>query len=161
MEDDFFTNDDHFTKLVGELSKSDASLYKTLRYTRTETGFKGRHFIVYQMSQGAPIEIDRLIILDYWVDTELGTACRIQSKNQSRSFCVEYRPVQLFDYPIIAYLPLYAKLRWAASERSYPEGSLGFPIVIKTKTDNTNVRGVVYCSTGPDFARQFDPSFES
>lgn len=156
-DSDFMPVEDHFARLVAGMNPEDFSLYSRAQHVRVETGFAGRQFIVYQMEGRQPKELDRIVVNDFTCTDLHGSTAEISSLNTGETLVLGYVPAKLFDYPVFACLPLHGKVRWSAFEEAIDNGSLGFPIVIRTMSRlHLRERGVTYVETGVSFGKEFD-----
>jgi hypothetical protein len=159
QNNDFMPLADHFSALIKTLKKDDKLLYAKATHTRPETAYRGRHFIIYTMNEGQPVEMDRLIVKDYIVDDKDGASTKIHSVAKDQDLIVGYRPTKLFNYPVFMWLPLHSVVKWSTSRGQEHTGSLGFPVVIRTMS-RLGLREpyITYCETGFDFGREFNSS---
>lgn len=154
---DFLSVEDHFLALVDRMAPRDKSLYESFKHTRTETAFCTRNFVVYEMHGRLPKPIDRIIVNDFSVDEASGASTEILSMETKQTLIVGYEPVKVFDHDVFIWMPLHTKLRWSADRASVPNGSLGFPICVRTKSRlHLRERSVIYMETGPSFGQEFD-----
>lgn len=157
QDNDFLAVEDHFDFLVDGLNDRDLKAYRQCKHTRPETAYKGRNFIVYKIIEGVMHEIDRIIVDDFTANGEHGASCFLISQNTKRSVSVGYAPTRLFDYPVFMWLPLHSKLRWGATETTLHQGSLAFPVVVRTRSRlGLREAGITYCETGLSFGMEFD-----
>ncbi len=157
QDDDFLAVEDHFDCLVDGLNARDLKAYKQCKHNRAETAYIGRNFLVYTMVDALPEVIDRLIVDDFHADGDHGASMVLVSTETKRTVEVGYTPTKLFEYPIFSWLPLHSTLRWGATGRTLHKGSLGFPIVLRTRSRfNLQEEGVIYCETGKQFGEEFD-----
>lgn len=147
---------EHFQVLLDDCDADLVRLYFECRHVRVETAFKDRHFLIYEMKDDEPRVIDRLIINDFDCNEEFGCSTEITSCNLNQTITVGYEPQQLFDYPVVVWLPLHGKIRWSAWPSDPKRGSLGFPIAVRTISRlHLRERGVVYCETGTAYRQEF------
>jgi len=160
-ETDFLTARDHFDALVARMQPEALALHTTLIHARIETAFQGRHFVVYQMVEREPEQIDRIIVNDFNCNERYGASSEIISVETNRVLTVGYAPVQLFHYPVFLSIPLHAKIRWSVPGNNLDAGSLAFPMLVRTRSRlHLRERGVVYCETGPAFGHRSTTSAE-
>lgn len=161
---DFLSPQDHFSLLLKELPKEQKSLFDRMTNTRVETGYTGRTFIMYKMYRHEPQFIDRLVVKDFECFDEGGATTLIQSSETGMEFEVGYTPIQVPNHNVFLFLPLHAKLRWSATPNNLKEGSLAFPICVRTQSRFTKPngspdlreKGITYCETGIEYAREFE-----
>lgn len=149
------TAESHFAALVETIDKSTKDLYDKCRHNRVETAYHGREFIIYTVGDKGPVALDRIKVADFKCDDVDGATSQITSPKHGK-LVVDYIPQQLFDFPILLWLPLHTKTRWSAPASDPLNGSLGFPILIRTMSRfNLREKGIVYCETGPAFGEEF------
>lgn len=149
--------EDHFDRLVKDLGPEEQKAFRAGKNTRVETAFRNRHFIVYEMTGRQPEELDRILVNDFRVDDEEGATAELTSLKTGNTLVIGYTPVRLLSFPIFLWLPLHARIRWGAPAGDVYTGSLGFPIVIATRSRlHLRERGVTYFETGPAFGKEFD-----
>jgi hypothetical protein len=147
---------DHFAYFISLMPIPIQHIYHSNKAVRVETGHKGRNFIIYKMRDDHPKEIDQIIVNDFSCDEMVGASSEIELQSSGETMILDYTPQQVFDFPIFMWLPLSSKVRWAAPKSSPMEGSLGFPIAIRTRSrQGLREPGVVHCETGADFGREF------
>lgn len=157
---DFMDVEHHFSRLVETLSTQDLKTYNASKHVRVETGFRKRNFVVYEMRNGKNHCLDNIFIRDFNADDKDGTTTELVLGGTKQTIIVGYTPVKVFDYPVFVWLPLHGKLRWGATEGKIDEGSLGFPLCIRTKSrHNLREAGVIYFETGVSYGREFDSTF--
>lgn len=156
-DNDFLPVEEHFDRLVEGLNARDLTVYRQGKHVRVETAYKNRNFLVYRMIDGKPVELDRIIVNDFSADEERGTSTSLVSMATKRTLTIGYSPVRLLDYPVFMWLPLHGKLRWGATEQTLHQGSLAFPIAIRTRSRfGLRESNVIYCETGQSFGTEFD-----
>ena len=154
---DFMDVETHFSQLLSQLPTHQQRSFANFKHTRVETAFRKRHFIVYQMDGGHPHEHDRVVVNDFRADDEHGTTTELIQQSTGDTLLVGYSPVQLFTFPIFVWLPLHSKLRWGAPAEAVNEGSLGFPLCIRTESRlGLRENGICYCETGVSYGKEFD-----
>lgn len=158
MQDkDFMSVNAHFDAMVAQLPPAQAETYRGTKHARVETAFRNRHFVVYDMVGRTPHVLDRIIINDFTCDDEKGASAELTSTDSGQTLIINYRPQQLFRFPVFVAIPLHTKIRWGALEDDIDGGSLAFPILIRTRSRlHLRERGVTYCETGPAFGQEFD-----
>jgi hypothetical protein len=154
---DFMAVEAHFERLVAQLPAAQQKAYNACKHLRIETAFETRHFITYEMVDGSPVELDRIVVEDFQADHRHGVTTRIASRKTGEAIVVGYTPTQVFEHPIFVWVPLHARLRWGATSGNLHKGSLGFPLAIRTQSRlGLRERGVTYMETGPAFGMEFD-----
>jgi hypothetical protein len=157
QEQDFMHVTDHYAQLVTQLEPKVLAVYNTTKNARVETGYRNRNFIVYKMGGRHPEVLDRILVNDFHCSDEDGASTELMRMSDGEILNVGYAPQQLWDWPIFVCIPLHAKVRWAAKEEAPADGSLAFPLVIRTVSRlHKRERGVVYFETGPEFGKEFD-----
>lgn len=157
MAETFMMVDEHFKSLLSAMDQGTQDMFKSLKHARPETAFRGRHFVVYHMLGAQPTVIDRLVIDDFECDDEVGATADITSLKLQKTMTLDYHPRQILGHPVMAWLPLHSNVRWGAPASTPEKGSLGFPMVLRTRSRfNLRERGVVYCETGPAYGAEFD-----
>jgi hypothetical protein len=157
MTENFMAVEDHFSRLLEAVSPEVQKLYDDCRHVRSEVAFAGRNFVVYEMVGREPEVIDRIFVNDFSCNEADGTTCEITSKVLQSTVVIGYEPQKLFDYPVLVWLPLHAKLRWSAAPSTVHKGSLGFPLTVRTMSRlHLRERGVVYFETGTAFGQEFN-----
>lgn len=153
----FLSPEDFFQLLVDGIPEEDQDLYSAMKHTRIETGYRGRKFIVYQMKNRLPEKLATLCVNDFVCDDEYGCSTQIEWLERPGSFItVGYQPVKLWDFPIFCHLPLAEKLRWTAKEHNPNERSLGFLMVLRTKSRlHLQERNVVYMEGARTYQEEF------
>lgn len=153
----FMTPGEHFDKLLATLTEEDLALYRGMRNTRPEAAYRNRSFVVYEIVQREPLITATINILDFVADDADGATCEVIDTSTRRTMTVGYTPVRLFDFPIFVHLPLHGKLRWSTIAEKPNQGSLAFDIIIRCQSRNhLRERGVVYCESGINYAREFE-----
>lgn len=156
LDESFMAASDHLDRLVATLPQSQQELYRNMKNSRLETAYRDRTFILYEMKGRDAHVLDKLIVLDFECDDSSGGSCEIRAERSKEVFVVSYTPRLITPYPVFMFMPLHAKLRWSAKAGAVHQGSLGFPIVIRTQTRlHARERGVTYCETGVTFSRDF------
>jgi len=154
---DFMDVETHFSRLLAGLPTQQQKAFATFKHTRVETAFRKRHFIIYQMDGGHPHEFDRVVVVDFHADDEHGITTMLELQSTGDTLLVGYAPIQLFTFPIFVWLPLHSKLRWGAPAEAVNEGSLGFPMCIRTESRlGLRENGICYCETGVSYGKEFD-----
>lgn len=147
----------HFDRLVQDLDSQDQKAFRAGKNTRVETAFRNRHFIVYEMTGRQPEELDRIFVNDFRVDDEEGATAELTSLKTGTTVVIGYTPTRLLSFPIFLWLPLHARIRWSAPVGDVYSGSLGFPMVIATRSRlHLRERNVTYFETGPTYGKEFD-----
>lgn len=153
---DFMAPGEHYNRLVETLSAEKRAVYDSLRSVRQEACFRNRTFLVYRMEDRKPRILDRIQVLDFDCGDDTGASCEVRSNSTGQVILVGYAPVQLFDWPIFAHMPLHLKVRWSTTPDKPLDGSLAFDLVIRTTSRNhLRERGVIYCETGVAFSKEF------
>lgn len=148
---------DDFDLLVSTLAPDIQDLYHDAKHTRTEAAFRNRQFVVYNHDNGLEIE-DVLTIGNFEVDDETGPWTHVHSRKRGESKIIDYKPVQLWDYEILAWLPLHynLRLRFHIDRRDPRQGKFSYPIVIKTMSRfNLREPEVDYMEPLSAFFREF------
>lgn len=159
-EENFIPVTDHFDRLLAELHDDDIDLYGACANTRVEQCYRGRSLIVYEIVDREPKVLDRFVVQDYQCNERDGATTEIRS-DSGETLAVGFAPVRLLDYDILLWLPLHSKLRWSASasqlRKDIFSGSLAFPMCVRTRSRlHLRERGVHYCETGVNYAREFE-----
>lgn len=149
------TADAHFAALLASLDDPTKALYEKCKHVRIETAYQGRQFIIYTMGDKGPVELERIKVVDFMCDNQDGATSEIASTRHGK-LTLDYLPHKLFDFPILMWLPLHTKTRWSAPASDPFNGSLGFPVAIRTRSRfNLREEGITYCETGPAFGDEF------
>lgn len=148
--------EDHFNKLIDRLARDDRSQFDEMRHVRVETGFRDRDFIIYKMRGTEPEVLDTLRVLSFSCTDDFGASAEIHSSTWDQIVPIDYTPRAMWQYPVFMWLPLHSRIRWASHEDRIGEGSLGFPIVIRTKSRrHLKEHNVIYCETLTSFSTEF------
>jgi len=160
IKEDFMGAEEHFGVLVGQLHPESRALYDTSYHLRIETAYKGRNFILYEVEDGLPKVLDRVIVRDFECNEKDGASTQVTLQSTDEERIIGYGPEQVFDFPVFMWLPLTSRVRWGAPASNPYKGSLGFPLVLKTKSRlSLREPGVVYCETAASFAAEFGNAY--
>lgn len=155
--EEFMPVEEHFNELVNTLDEGDRNLYDACTHVRVETGYLGRHFVVYTIRGRDPVERDRLIVQDFSANETEGASSEVESVELGEKMVLTYTPQRVFDYPFFMFMPLHGKIRWGAAPGQSAFGSLGFPIIIRTQSRrHLREAGVTYCETGVTYSKEFN-----
>jgi len=155
QDDEFLSPEEHYQTLVTSLSEDQRRIYDRTRHGRIETGFAGRHFVLYRMQGDEVVELDTIQIEQFDMDDEMGGRFILYSRGTERELEVTHKPTQLWEHPVFMAVPLHPKLRMSL-KRSGGKPSLAFPIFIRTLSRfHPRETGVVHCETGAVFSREF------
>lgn len=153
----FMTPGEHFASLLETMEEQERDTYQGLLHIRSEACFRGRSLVVYQIHDRRPMILDNLTVLDFLCNDEAGASCEIRSEALGETLLVGYAPIQLFKYPVFVHLPLHAKVRWSAPVNQPEKASLAFDMAIRTQSRlHLRERGVTYCETGVNYAKEFE-----
>lgn len=158
IEESFLTPQDHFALLLKGLNAESREAYSQTRHARQEMAYRGRTFILYEMT-GRSVHriVDTLTIRDFECDDAVGASTQIRSGNLGAELEISYLPVKLWNYPVFMHLPVHLKLRWSTSEKRIGEGSLAFPLVIRVNSRlDPREPGILHCETGVAYAHEFE-----
>jgi len=157
----FITPADHFERLVGEIPEEDRDLFLSMDATHVDTGYAGRTFIVYDVDRhGEVLVLDRLTILDLYVNDTHGATTEVRSERKGETVIVGYTPERMFDLEVFMWLPLHMRVNWDAvpdEDTGYiSRCSAGFNLCIKTASRRYPTEtGTTHCETGFFFKRNF------
>lgn len=154
--ENFLSVEEHFDRLVAGMDKDSIELFRKCKNTRVETAFKGRTFIFYEIANREAAVLETLTVEDFSADETVGASTEVR-RSTGETLVVSYAPVRMWEFPVFMHVPLHTKLRWAVGPRDIVNGSLGFPLCVRTLSRlHLRERGVVYCETGVSFAREFE-----
>lgn len=148
----------HFSKLVELMEPGARANYEKTYNARQETAYRGRTLVLYEMqNRDEPTLLEHVVFGDFECDDIKGATTLIRSQDTGKELIIGYEPVQLFAYPVFVFLPLHAKLRWSAVPSDPLNGSLAFPVIIRTLSRmSPREKGVIHCETGVQYAKEFE-----
>lgn len=152
------TPEQHFDRLVELMPKADRAEHDAMKHVRIEDGFQGRTFYLYEMVGREPEVLDQITVEDFVCNERVGASIEVRN-SAGKILEISYTPVRLFDRPVFMFLPLHGRVRWSTTPSKPLNGSLAFPLGIRTKSRmHLRERGVVHCETGVVFDKEFNKS---
>lgn len=152
----FLSAEEHFLRLVDRLDPQERALYNRTTHVRIEDAFAKRVFYVYQIGDlGQPKILDIVKVVDFACNDSAGASTELRNQH-GETLTVGYEPVLLFEHPVFVFLPLHCKVRWSTVSRDILNGSLAFPIGVRTMSRlGLREKGITYCETSTEFSKEF------
>ena len=156
FKETFISPEEHFNLLVQRLEPEELYLYRQTKHVRVEDAFRGRTLYVYEYEDREPQVLDLITVEDFLCNESAGASTELRNR-AGESITVGYEPIQLFGYSVFVHLPLHMRIRWSTVQEKPLDGSLAFPICIRTMSRrHPRERGVQHCETGVAYAKEFE-----
>lgn len=125
--------DPRFQQVLEQMDDDDQELYRELRFAKCTPTRVGEVFVLFEYSNGKPVELDRLRITNFTADPQRGVRIVMVSEIYGETVEIGFEPKRLFDYDVFVHSPLSPHLSWQFASDTSDKGFMVFPLVIKTR----------------------------